>query len=181
MSYFEEAINNVSDNSVSGIHTCIPAKVVSYNQEANTCNVQPLYQYANGQTYPMLLNVPILKRRIIEKHYRNFPNTGLTVTAVDVEGVANHSHGFMNGTSGTVGTTDGAGAHTHAASVTLNEDEVEEEIIYNLTLKVNDIVLCVILEKSSEFVNSGEVKEPLSKREYDLTDAVVVGIIYEAG
>lgn len=127
-----DAISAIMQNSLTGIHTTFPAKVIKFDENKKSCTLQPLYQTVITETqekvdYPQLVNVPVLSWRMKFK-----------ITLEE--------------------TTE----HTEEMSLILNS---------------GDIVLCTCSEKSIDSITQGLVHSPVSKRKFDLTDALVIGII----
>lgn len=164
MSYADKVFDNFGSNLMQNMHTSFPAIVVSFNEEEAKATVQPLYMFDNENSYPQIQNIPVIKQRFKMK---------AVATQVD-----NHTHGFSwSGESGS-GTTIGAGAHTH--NITFLSG-IEEEVEYSLFIKAGDIVLCTCCEKANDLVSTKQVYNPQSKRQFDLTDSVIIGIIFQGG
>lgn len=151
-----EALSTISNNAVSNIHTTFPAKVISYNESANKCSIQPIFnqKLTDGEeiSYPQIQNVPVIKWRI-----------------------KSHTHDYEGETEVSGGTTH---RHEYKFETNLNSTynkEFPQEI--KLILKSGDIVLCTCSEKSIDSIFSGQVHTPQSQRKHDITDAIVIGIL----
>lgn len=147
MDYASMAIGSTNNNTLKSMHTIFPATVVSYDEGRHVANLQPLYMYDNGESYPQVQNVPVAKSRYALTHYRVSANTG----------------------------TGGAGdaAHNH----TMSDYPVTQVTELKLMLQPGDLVLCGCSEKSIDSMASKQVHNPQSKRKYDLSDALVLCIL----
>lgn len=67
MSEFVKFLDGIIEERVSEIHTCMPARVVKFDEATGKVDVQPLFnrKLKNGNTvpYPMLVGLPVLKRK----------------------------------------------------------------------------------------------------------------------
>lgn len=159
MSNIEKVFNAFNQGFTLSMHTSFPAIVVSYNEEDKTADVQPIYKLNETKNYPQILDVPVMKFRYKIKRPK-----------LETEAESSHTHSApADG-----GTTSSGTAHKH--TIKIDEEEVEEE--FSLFLKKNDIVLCVCCERSIDDVNSKKIHLPQSERRFDLSDAVIVGILY---
>lgn len=159
------AISAVAGQSAGIIHTTFPAKVISYNEAAHTCTIQPLFmqEVTNSTeplTYPQVSNVPIVKWRYKIQQSKNISQPG-----------SSHSHSYTWTDGGGSGVTGGEASHTHQ----IEFEEIIEEI--KLFLVAGDIVVCSCSEKSIDDYAAGTVHNPQSKRKHDITDAIVIGIL----
>lgn len=159
MSRISEVFDAFGSNMLGGMHTSFPAKVVKYYEDENTCDIQPIYKINETENYPQVNEVPIIKFRYKFKRPK-----------LETELESAHTHNAPNGG----GTTSGGSPHKH--EIKISTEDTEEEI--KLFLKTGDVVMCVCSERSIDSVNSKTIHLPQSERKFDLTDAVVVGIIY---
>lgn len=134
--------------SKESMHTGFPATVVSFNRQTSKAVIQPVYKNNEGSNYPQIPDVPVAKYR--------FPFLMPATTqpvATPAEGV-NHAHTLINDT-----------------------DTREHIMQVPLLLNPGDLVYCLCSEKSMDSVFSNTVHETQSKREFDLTDSVVICIL----
>lgn len=63
----QDAIEAVVSNVLSGVHTCLPGRIESYDESEQKANVQPLIKkrYADGElvNLPIIVNVPVIFMR----------------------------------------------------------------------------------------------------------------------
>ena len=156
MTYLEKTIGGMAGQLISNMHTAVPARVVSYDENAHTAVLQPLFKNFDGQDYPVIHDVPVSRWR-----YRIMQNKNITESG--------QSHSHPNSGSGP------EAAHKHP----IEFEEIIEDI--KMLLYKGDIVCCIIFEKSIDSISSKEVHLPLSKRTFDLSDGFVSHIIYTAG
>lgn len=178
MSYADDMLNNVAENLLNKIHTSFPAKVISYDEGTHTCNVQPLFNFPDGSSYPIIQNVPCPRMRFKEKHYVNFPGGGPVEVDVVMETAGSHTHSYVGIEEGASSETGTKGDHTHTATVEIDETEEFEIIEYDFLFQAGDTVLCVCSEKSIDAASSGQVHSPLSHRQFDLSDAFIIAMYY---
>lgn len=179
MSMAEKVFDSYNQGIEDNIHTAFPAKVVSVS--GGTCTVQPLFIAKNGLQYPQIQRVPIPKWRYsITKSVGTSEPAGDHTHSITNSAEASHTHSVPEG----AGTSGAGSSHTHSASETSSGNHVhgivEETVTETITLMVQpgDVVLCVACERSMDSVSSGQVHRPQSKRQFDLTDSVVVAILY---
>lgn len=161
MSFADKAISGFSQQATENMHTSFPALVVDYSEENHTATIQPLFMYDASTGYPQIQAVPVARWRF--KIMKSVPNSAAA---------GEHSHGYTWTASSGQGSTQPAGEHTH----TIEETEIVEEI--SLLLNPGDVVLCCTCEKSIDSISSKQVHDPLSKRSFDISDAVIVCILY---
>ena len=67
MTTLNESVDAAIENRLSGLHTCLPARVESYNMEKSMVSVTPLIKkvFRNGQviSMPVINNVPLVMPR----------------------------------------------------------------------------------------------------------------------
>ena len=130
----DKVIKNMIEERLNEVHTCMLCRVISYNENTEKARIKPLQQrkYKDGKAedYPIIENVPVLKRKVKRKE--------TTTTTVE-------------GTSNLVQET--------------GEDEIYTDTPY---IENGDTVLVVFTERA----RTGE-----GTRKFDLSDAVILGVI----
>lgn len=163
MSFASKMFDSFGDNLVNDMHTFYPALIVSFDEVKNVAVIQPLYKFNDVDNYPQLQNVPVMKTRFKMK--------------TTISTVGNHQHSYTWSDSGGSGTTGAAGTHNHTISFVSG---TEEEVVFPMIVKPNDVVLCMVCEKALESVESRAIYKPMSQRKFDLTDSIIIGILYES-
>ena len=158
--FLSRAMNASNNNSINSMHTCFPALVIAYDEITHTATLQPLYKYESGETYPQIQQIPVIKWRYKIKQNKNITESGLA-----------HSHSYSWSDGSGSGTTGQESSHIHSILF----EEIIEEI--KLLLYPGDLVICSCSEKSIDSISSKQVHDPQSKRKFDISDAIVIGIL----
>jgi len=146
---------NIKSQLLLSINTCMPCKVLSYNEGTRTAKIQPLFKTKEVGSEPsaqsVIEDVPVMFERI--KINGGKP---ILVTIPDGE------HG---------GHTGGDGKHTHT-KITFDE-EVENVPV----LKSGDVALVVFAQRSIDEAIEGNLVYPGTSRLFSLHDAIIVGLL----
>lgn len=155
MSNSSEFYSNFKSQLLLSINTCMPCKVISYDESKRLAKIQPLFMVKEINRAPEKLSViedvPVLFERMRI-------NKGQPILVTIPEG----EHG---------GHTGGDGKHIHT-KITF-EEEVENVPV----LKIGDTALVVFAQRSIDEAVEGNLVYPGTSRIFDVHDAIIVGIL----
>lgn len=155
MSNSSEFYSNFKNQLLLSINTCMPCKVLSYDEEKRLAKIQPLFMFKEVNREPekhsVIEDVPVMFDRM-----RINKGQPILVTIPDGE------HG---------GHTGGDGKHTHKQLI------FEEEVENVPVLKSGDIALAVFAQRSIDDAVEGNIVYPGTSRIFDVHDAIIVGLL----
>lgn len=146
---------NIKSQLLLSINTCMPCKVLSYNEGSRRAKIQPLFKTKEVGREPsaqsVIEDVPVMFERVKI-------NGGQPILVTIPEG----EHG---------GHSSGDGQHTHTKII------FEEEVENSPVLKTGDTVLVVFAQRSIDEALEGNLVYPGTSRLFSLQDAIIVGLL----
>lgn len=159
---------NLKNQILLSINTCMPCKVISYNEEERLATIQPLFKMKEAGKEPQALSiiedVPVLWQRM-KVHKKNFFQVNIP------EGEHTHSGGGHSQYTGSGVHSHSGGEHEHK-KMKVTEDFIELHPV----LKAGDTVLAVFAQRSIDEAMEGKLSYPGSARILSVHDAIIVGI-----
>ncbi|MGA4517195.1 Gp138 family membrane-puncturing spike protein [Solibacillus silvestris] len=162
--FFENFRNQI----LLSINTCMPCKVLSYDEKTRMASIQPMFKQKEVGKEPQALSiiedVPVLWQRM-KVHKKDFFEVNIP------EGEHVHDDGGHGQYTGSGVHSHDGGKHEHK-KMKVTEDFIELHPV----LESGDIVLAVFAQRSIDEAMEGNLVYPGSSRYLSVHDAIIVGI-----
>ena len=162
--FFENFRNQI----LLSVNTCMPCKVLSYDEKERRAKIQPLFKNKevgkDPQALSVIEDVPVLWQRM-KVHKKDFFQVSIP------EGEHTHSGGGHSQYTGSGTHTHSGGEHEHK-KMKVTEDFIELHPV----LKEGDTVLAVFAHRSIDEAMEGDLVYPGTSRVLSVQDAIIVGI-----
>lgn len=173
---------NFKNQMLLSINTCMPCKILSYDEKKRTAKIQPLFKTKEAgkepQTISVIEDVPVLWQRM-RIHSKEFFKVEIPEGEHEhFEGEHTHSGGgHAQYTGNGVHSHDGGG-HKHDGGEHLHKKmKVTEDFIdLHPALKEGDTVLAVFAQRAIDEAQEGKLVYPGASRVMSVHDAIIIGI-----